>query len=142
MRHPNSILIVEDAENIIRDRKNDTPLPNQAVSNLLNLSDGLLGDAMQLHIICTFNCDVTGIDPALLREGRLVVEHKFDKLNVSNARRLCTVLGVPGDGHDIQEPISISDIYARRTADHGSDKTRRVSRRSLAKTSNHLNFYS
>ncbi|CAF5125687.1 unnamed protein product, partial [Rotaria sp. Silwood1] len=75
MRYPNSILIVEDAENIIRDRTQDTFAPNQAVANLLNLSDGLLGDAMHQQIICTFNCDVRSIDAALLRDGRLVIEH-------------------------------------------------------------------
>ena len=88
MQHENSILIIEDAENIILDRKQETFLSKQAVSNLLNLSDGLLGDAMHQQIICTFNCDVQGIDPALLREGRLVIEHKFDKLSAEKARRL------------------------------------------------------
>jgi SpoVK/Ycf46/Vps4 family AAA+-type ATPase len=71
MEQQNSILIIEEAENIILDRTQDAFLPKQAVSNLLNLSDGLLGDAMHQQIICTFNCDVQGIDPALLRERRL-----------------------------------------------------------------------
>ena len=116
MQRPNSILIVEDAENIIRDRQHDNFLPSQAVANLLNLSDGLLGDAMQQQIICTFNCDVKGIDPALLREGRLVVEHKLDRLSVANARRMCVEFGIPGNGEDIQEPITLAEIYARKKA--------------------------
>jgi hypothetical protein len=116
MQHPNSILIVEDAENIVHDRKDQSILPNQAVANLLNLSDGLLGDAMHQQIICTFNCDVKGIDPALLRDGRLVIEHKFDKLSSENARRLCTELGVPGNGDDIHESTSLAEIYARKNA--------------------------
>ncbi|CAF3723721.1 unnamed protein product [Rotaria sordida] len=114
MQHPNSILIIEDAENIIRDRIQESFLPNQAVANLLNLSDGLLGDAMHQQIICTFNCDVKGIDPALLRDGRLVIEHKFDKLSVQNARRMCVELGIFGNGEDIHEPISLAEIYARK----------------------------
>ncbi|CAF3902429.1 unnamed protein product [Rotaria sp. Silwood1] len=77
MQHSNSILIVEDAEHIILDRKQETFLPKQAVSNLLNLSDGLLGDAMHQQIICTFNCDVQAIDPALLRDGRLFCSFDF-----------------------------------------------------------------
>jgi hypothetical protein len=36
MRYPNSILIIEDAENIIKDRSESTT-PSQAVANLLNL---------------------------------------------------------------------------------------------------------
>jgi len=116
MQHPNSILIIEDAENIVRDRQQESFLPSQAVANLLNLSDGLLGDAMHQQIICTFNCDVRGIDPALLRDGRLVIEHKFDKLNAENARRLCMELSIPGNGEDIHEPISLAEIYARKNA--------------------------
>ncbi|CAF1583054.1 unnamed protein product [Rotaria magnacalcarata] len=114
MQYPNSILIIEDAENIILDRK-DSINPNQAVSNLLNLSDGLLGDAMHQQIITTFNCEIKGIDPALLREGRLLVEHKFDKLSTENARRLSTELGI--DGVDqIQSSMSLSEIYAKKTS--------------------------
>jgi hypothetical protein len=114
MRHPNSILIVEDAENIILDRKQENFLSKQALSNLLNLSDGLLGDAMHQQIICTFNCDVQNIDPALLRERRLVIEHKFDTVSAENARCLCMELNIPGNGEDIHEPTTLAQIYARK----------------------------
>ena len=116
MKYPNSILIIEDAENIIQDRKRITATTDQAVSNLLNLSDGLLGDAIHQQIICTFNCDIQGIDPALIRDGRLVLEHKFEKLSPENARRLCVQLNVPGNGEDIHEPISLAEIYGRTNA--------------------------
>jgi SpoVK/Ycf46/Vps4 family AAA+-type ATPase len=109
MQHPNSILIIEDAENIIRDRAHDNCLSNQAVANLLNLSDGLLGDAMHQQIICTFNCDVQGIDPALLRDGRLVVEH-----TPQNAKQICKQLEIPGNGEDIHESITLAEIYAKK----------------------------
>ena len=153
MQHPNSILIVEDAENIIRDRKQDTFLPNQAVANLLNLSDGLLGDAMHQQIICTFNCDVSGIDPALLREGRLVIEHKFEKLSVENARRLCAELDIPDKGEDIREAMSLAEIYARKSAaaqteTNGDDdgqttsRTRRQWRRKRTQPDSHFSLYS
>ncbi|CAF1187591.1 unnamed protein product [Adineta steineri] len=152
MQHPNSILIVEDAENIIRDRQQDSYLPNQAVANLLNLSDGLLGDAMHQQIICTFNCDVKGIDPALLRDGRLVIEHKFDKLSVQNARRLCIELGIPNNGEDIHESTTIAEIYTRKNAvdatsanDLENGITLREKRRlnkKKQKQQSHLGFYS
>lgn len=123
MQHPNAILIIEDAENIVRDRNKDCLIANQAVSNLLNLSDGLLGDAMHQQIICTFNCDVRGIDPALLREGRLIIEHKFDKLSVENTRRLCKAMEIPGDGNDIHESTALSEIFARKSAANSIDST-------------------
>lgn len=113
MSHPDSILIVEDAENIIQDRMDsNSSVANQAVANLLNVSDGLLADALHQQIICTFNCDVKKIDSALVRDGRLVLDHKFDKLSAENARILCAELGV--DGEDIQQPISIAEIYTRK----------------------------
>ncbi|CAF4199004.1 unnamed protein product [Rotaria sordida] len=113
MQHPNSILIIEDSETIILDRK-DALNPNQAVSNLLNLSDGLLGDAMHQQIITTFNCEMKGIDPALLREGRLIVEHKFEKLSVDNVRQLYKELGIDG-AENIQEPMLLAEIYAKKS---------------------------
>jgi len=123
MQHPNSILIIEDAENIIRDRTNDNYLPNQAVTNLLNLSDGLLGDAMHQQIICTFNCDVQGLDPALLRDGRLVFEHKFDKLNPQNARKICKELQIPEDEDHIYpcQSVTLAEIYARKNQTTNKD---------------------
>ncbi|CAF3826513.1 unnamed protein product [Rotaria sp. Silwood1] len=153
MQYPNSILIVEDAENIIRDRIQNTILPSQAVANLLNLSDGLLGDAMHQQIICTFNCDVKGIDPALLRDGRLVVEHKFDKLSVEHARRMCVELGICGSGEDIHEPISLAEIYTRKNDavanmangfgnGHTTTQNKRPLKKKNQKTDPFLGFYS
>lgn len=83
--HPNSVLLIEDAENILMTRDAGG---NQAVSNILNLSDGLLGDALNLQIICTFNTNLTEIDPALLRPGRLIAEYKFDALSKEKTLQL------------------------------------------------------
>lgn len=82
---PNSILIIEDAENILKSRKSGG---NQSVANLLSISDGLLGDGLKLQIICTFNADISEIDEALLREGRLIAEYKFNKLNIEKSQNL------------------------------------------------------
>ena len=126
---------------------------NQAVSNLLNMSDGLLGDAVHQQIICTFNCDLRNIDSALLRDGRLVLEHKFDKLSPENARRLCENLGVDLKGEEILEPMSLAEIYGRTSpVEQGSEgseenesdekSNKRAVGRSTVKAMTHLNFYS
>ena len=83
--YENSILIIEDAENILRSRKSNN---NQSVANLLSISDGLLGDGLKLQILCTFNSDINEIDTALLREGRLIAEYKFDKLSIEKSQSL------------------------------------------------------
>ncbi|CAF0831939.1 unnamed protein product [Adineta steineri] len=109
LKHPNSILIIEDAENIIRDRNEPTVNSTQAVANLLNLSDGLLGDAMHMQIIATFNCDLTIVDKALLRKGRLIAHYNFQKLNVNDARILSEKLGF--GTKNISTSMSLAEIY-------------------------------
>lgn len=107
MKHSNAVLIIEDAENIIRDRQFQD---NQAVANLLNLSDGLLGDCLNLQIIATFNSDITKIDAALLRKGRLIAEWKFDKLPADQAQKLSDQLGFTTK---ITEPMTLAEIYGQ-----------------------------
>ena len=65
IENTDSVLIIEDAENIIMDRKLDA---GSAVSDLLNLSDGLMADCLNIQLICTFNSPLTMIDSALLRK--------------------------------------------------------------------------
>ncbi|CAF0784333.1 unnamed protein product [Adineta steineri] len=108
MQYQNSILIIEDAENIIKDR-NESILPSQAVANLLNLSDGLLGDAMHQQIIATFNCDLTTIDPALLRKGRLIANYEFNKLDLESSKILSDKLGFGTE--NILEPMTLAEVY-------------------------------
>ncbi len=115
LTHPNSILIIEDAENIIRDRNEITLDASQAVANLLNLSDGLLGDAMHMQIIATFNCDLGIIDKALLRKGRLIANYEFGKLDVKNAKILSEKLGF-GMEH-ISIPMTLAEIYNQEKQD-------------------------
>ena len=86
----NHIIILEDCEEAIKDRKtNGTPA---AVSLLLNLTDGLLSDGLGLKFICTFNDDVKNIDAALLRKGRLVSKYEFKALCVEKANELLKTL--------------------------------------------------
>ncbi|HYK47754.1 MAG TPA: AAA family ATPase, partial [Parafilimonas sp.] len=54
--NPNTVVVIEDAENIIMDRRNSA---DSSVSNLLNISDGLLADFLNVQLICTFNSSLT-----------------------------------------------------------------------------------
>lgn len=81
----NSILLIEDAENVLRHREAGG---NQAVSNILNISDGILGDVLRLQIVCTFNSKLTDIDSALRRPGRLIAEYRFEKLTANRTSTL------------------------------------------------------
>jgi SpoVK/Ycf46/Vps4 family AAA+-type ATPase len=102
--NPNSVLIIEDAENIIMDRKYES---SSSVSNLLNISDGLLADFLNVQIICTFNNSLAMVDSALMRKGRLIAKHEFGKLNAEKAQRLSKHLGFETV---IDKPMTIAEI--------------------------------
>ena len=104
MNNPNSVLIIEDAENVIMDRKLSG---NASVSNLLNVSDGLLADFLNVQLICTFNNSLTLVDNALLRKGRLIAKYEFRKLGVSKAQKLSNHLGFE---QIINRPMTIAEI--------------------------------
>jgi hypothetical protein len=103
----NSILLIEDAEELLT--KRDATGSN-AVSNLLNLSDGLLSDGFHIQIICTFNADLARIDKALLRKGRLIASYAFEALAQPKAQALATTLG---QTTPITEAMTLADIYNR-----------------------------
>ncbi|MEO6231618.1 MAG: AAA family ATPase [Ferruginibacter sp.] len=104
IRNPNSVIVIEDAENIIMDRKISN---NASVSNLLNISDGLLADFLNVQIICTFNNSLTMVDSALLRKGRLVAKYEFGKLGINKSQRLSNHFGFD---KVINQPMTIAEI--------------------------------
>ena len=105
MDYPNSVLVIEDAENIIKSRKGGG---TQSIANLLNLGDGLLSDILNIQIIATFNCRFDEIDEALVRKGRLIAKHEFKKLPKEKAQKLSDKLGFTTV---IEEAMPLCDIY-------------------------------
>lgn len=107
MNNRDSILVIEDAENLITDRALN---PFNGVSGLLNVSDGLLSDFLSAQVICTFNKPLTMIDDALTREGRLIARYEFGKLSVAKAQRLSDKLGF---NTSITEPSTLAEIASQ-----------------------------
>jgi len=85
-----SVLVLEDAESILLRREGDN---REKVAALLNLTDGVMGDALGLQFVCTLNSDLTELDPALLRPGRLLAQRVFERLQPDAAERLAAHLG-------------------------------------------------
>jgi hypothetical protein len=106
MEHRNSILIIEDGEQVIGDRRGKAS--SAGVSNILNLTDGLLGDCLKIQVITTCNIPREKIDPALLRRGRLICEHRFDKLSIADTNILLNHLK---KGVTSNIPLTLADIY-------------------------------
>lgn len=91
LRNKGLTFIVEDAEATLSPRQGSEL---SIVSSILNMTDGLLGDVLETQFICTFNTELTNIDPALLRPGRLLVNHYFDKLDVDEANDYLSSVGI------------------------------------------------
>ncbi len=103
IRMSNSILVIEDAENVLIKRAANS---TQAIANILNLSDGLLSDCANIQIIATFNTNILNIDEALLRKGRLIAKYEFTELKENIALKLSKKLGV-----DIPGKHNLAEIY-------------------------------
>lgn len=106
IRRKNCVLILEDAEKILISREKED---NQFISTLLNISDGILSDILEASVVLTYNCDDTKIDKALKRKGRTMVDYKFNKLTVDEAKKLAKHLKI--DESKIDKPITLSEIY-------------------------------
>jgi len=106
MNNSDSVLIIEDAEPALQKRNGNSR--TGAISNILNLTDGLLSDCLNISIVATFNTNTNNIDSALLRDGRLLKSYMFNKLEPAKATKLLKSIG-----HDVEAktPMSLSEIY-------------------------------
>lgn len=99
------IVVLEDAEDLLTERAAD----NQAkVSALLNIGDGLMSDYLQLHLLCTVNCSVDKLDPAITRPGRLTAVREFRRLDRQRAERIATAKAITLPQ---QDDYSLAEIY-------------------------------
>lgn len=118
--HPDSILVIEDAENVIRDRMSEE---NLSVANLLNISDGLLSDCLNLQVICTFNTDISRIDKALLRKGRIIAKYEFKPLQVQKAELISKTIGKPAM---FTRDMTLAEVYHYGEADFEINQPRKI----------------
>ena len=120
IENPNSIFVIEDAENIVVDREQNGSSP---VSALLNLSDGLLSDCLNIQIVCSFNTDISKVDSALLRKGRLIAKYEFKELETQKAQALSDKLGF---NSIVSQPMTLTEIYNQEEKDFSDQRTRRT----------------
>lgn len=103
--NPDSVFVIEDVEKIIVDRNKEGHSP---VSSLLDLSDGLLSDCLNIQVVCTFNTDISMIGNALMRKGRLIARYEFRELTVEKSRQLSRKLGLRTE---ITASMTLAAIY-------------------------------
>jgi hypothetical protein len=81
----------------------------QALSRLLNITDGLIGQGMQVVVLVTTNEPLGRMHPAIQREGRCWREIEFMPLP---AREANLWLASHDSAHRSATPMAIADLYA------------------------------
>ncbi len=106
IENPNTILVIEDAEDLLVSREINH---NSGISTLLNLTDGLLGESLGIQVICTFNTKLENIDRALVRKGRLLQMYEFQPLSLEKTNSLLQELY--GKEYSAKRPMAIAEIF-------------------------------
>jgi hypothetical protein len=100
------LLVLEDCDEMVQAQ----PGAGQALSRLLNLTDGLLGQGRNILICITTNEDVSRFHPAAVRPGRCLKQIEIGLLSPQEA---AAWLGVdPSEGSAWSKPATLADLYA------------------------------
>lgn len=106
------IFIIEDCEKLLVERDslsgNNTSI---ILSDILNYSDGIVGDLVQSKFIFTFNTSLSKVDKALLRKGRMKLNYEFKKLMGEDLDNLLNKLGKEVSEETKKSGMSLADIY-------------------------------
>lgn len=102
------VLLLEDAEPLLVSRKTENR--SGGITNLLNVTDGLLNDMLNIQVIATFNTELSNIDEALLRPERLIARKEFKALKKEDAQILADTLGIE---KKIDKASTLAEIYSQ-----------------------------
>ncbi len=105
LKQRNAILVIEDAEKVICSRENSNG--GSVVSTILQLTDGLFSDYLNIKVVCTFNTSLSKIDSALMRKGRLIAMYEFNQLSIRKTNDLLNAIG--GEASNVE--MTVADIY-------------------------------
>jgi len=105
LQNKDAVLIIEDAEKVVVAR--DSSSDESVVSTLLQLTDGLFSDFLNIKIVCTFNTNLDRIDKALLRKGRMIAKYNFTPLSPEKTTALAKKLG----HESVTGSLTLADIF-------------------------------
>lgn len=118
IRQKNAILVIEDAEKIIMSRNYADK--NSVVSTILQLTDGLFSDYLNIKVICTFNTDISKVDKALFRKGRMIAFYEFKALSLEKTIHLLN-----DKSQKITEGLTLAEIYNFNKNDYSDATTKK-----------------
>ena len=102
------VLLLEDAEPLLVSRQTENR--SGGITNLLNVTDGLLNDMLSIQVIATFNTELSNIDKALLRPERLIARKEFKKLKLEDAKILAKEIGIE---KEITTDCTLAELYSQ-----------------------------
>lgn len=105
------VLIIEDADEFLR--SDAKKRKGQAMSRLLNLADGIVGQGLDLLIIITTNEPVGNIHTAIRRPGRCLANLNFGTFNRSEAIEWLKEHNVESSASSLPsgDEFSLADLY-------------------------------
>lgn len=110
------LLILEDSgELLAADAKQNT---GQALSRLLNVVDGLIGQGLKLMVLVTTNEEIGKLHPAVSRNGRCASKLEFKSLSPDEAQAWAEANDTEiKDG----KSYSLADLYALKSGEESHD---------------------
>lgn len=122
-RAKNAIVILEDCETLLK-KRSELNHVNNGLVNILNISDGLLGDDLEIKFVCTFNSPMDSIDEALKRKGRLKELYEFRELAVEKTNIL--LKETFGKDFNNDKCLTLADIFNYQEENHGNNKPKKI----------------
>jgi hypothetical protein len=100
------LLVVEDCDDLVRDDGRSSS--GQALSRLLNLTDGLVGQGRDVMVALTTNSDIVRTHPAVVRPGRCLAQIEVGPLPHAQAASWL------GTTEGVGPTMTLAELYALR----------------------------
>jgi hypothetical protein len=100
------LLVIEDCDELIRG--DGRGISGSALSRLLNLTDGLVGQGRDVLVALTTNEDLSRMHPAVVRPGRCLAQIEIGPLPRSEAADWL------GGGDGVSTSMTIAELFALR----------------------------
>lgn len=101
------LVILEDAGELIA--SDARTVAGQALSRLLNVADGMLGQGAGTLVLITTNEPVKRLHPATRRAGRCLADIEFGPLSIPEANAW---LDAHGHSHRVDRPVTLAELYS------------------------------
>lgn len=101
------LIILEDAGELMTIEARATT--GQGLSRLLNLTDGLMGQGLNVMVLITTNEPLSSMHPAVVRRGRCLAETEFGALSPHRANRW---LRERGSQMQVHGPTTLAELYS------------------------------